>query len=90
MIQIWQVPSECSPSNLVVLGCSNEGPSFIKKIVLHSRALLASQEGSELKSYLTQTNVLSLRHKKNMLGKSKQEITLTRRKEKGKVLAKNL
>jgi hypothetical protein len=35
-------------------------------------------------------NVLSLRHKKNMLGKSKQEITLTHRKEKGKVLAKNL
>ena len=32
--------------------------------------------------------VLSLRHKKNMLGKSKQEITLTHRKEKAKCLRK--
>ena len=67
-----------------------QGPSFIKEIILHPRALLAPQGHSKLKSYLMQTNVLSLRHKRNMLGKSKQEITLTRRKEKGKVLAKNL
>ena len=45
-----------------------QGPSFIKEIILHPRALLAPHGGSELKSYLTQTNVLSLRHKKKYVG----------------------
>ena len=64
-----------------------------KYVFLYPRALPAPHGGSKLKSYLFNANKCMYFRcvtKKNMLGKSKQEITLTHRKEKGKVLAKNL